>query len=348
MSNGATLYVHVGPPKTATTFLQEHVLKRVSSVECRCLPEVQLGGEAVNFGHLFSMSPSVWTEHGGRAFAQLINETERADGEDLIVSHEGIHGGMATPRPWLTKEGGWAQGVEYGPLVRLHTDGRPHVALLTEHLTVLSDVAARWGFAEVKVLATLRRQDSWLASEYAQNSHKIRGASQENFEAWVREVTSTSLGRCAGGGEKLDYSSWWEAVGNAVGKENVFLLPFELLKENQTAFLNQWLSFLGVEERAQIIGALSSAEDEENRRSTSSSRWALRPPVRTGPSLWPRVTWKLGLPTKLPMRWPDFARESSIRLTPELSERILTTYADGNRRLDEAVPHLELEAYGYH
>ena len=347
MSDGATLYLHVGPPKTATTFLQEHVLRRVSSVECRCLPQVEMEGEKISFGQLFSMSPSVWRNDGGQAFARLIDETERAEGEDLVLSHEGIHGGMATPRPWLTRRGGWAQGVEYGPLVRLHTDGRPHVAILAEHLSVISEVASKWGFSEVKILATLRRQDTWLASEYAQNSHKIRGASQKNFEAWIGKITNTSLGTYAGGGEKLDYFSWWEAVGGTVGKENVLLLPFELLKKNQSAFLRQWLSFLGVRERDDIVEALSGGGNEENRRSTSTSVWSLRSPIRTGPPLWPRLFHKLNLPTSLPARWPDFSREKSIRLSPELSERILAVYNGGNRRLEDAISNLELGTYGY-
>ena len=75
--------------KTATTFLQEHVLKRVTSVGCRCLPQVQLSGGAVSFGHLFSMSPSAWTENRGWVFAQLISETERAEGEDLRCFQRG-------------------------------------------------------------------------------------------------------------------------------------------------------------------------------------------------------------------------------------------------------------------
>ena len=55
-----TLYIHVGPSKTATTFLQRDILGRIESAECLPVPEIEVEGRRLRFGDLFSLSPEFW------------------------------------------------------------------------------------------------------------------------------------------------------------------------------------------------------------------------------------------------------------------------------------------------
>ena len=239
---------------------------------------------------------------------------------------------------------------KYGPIVRekRYTGGRPDHKYFGDHVDALAKALRRLGFSQVKVLLTIRRQDTMLASRYAQASNRVRGASQENFERYARHITGNRAGFYLGQGKKLNYFRWWKTVTEVLGEANVLFLPFELLREHPKEFLKRWLNFTGIEKTDSIASSLSQTE-EENRRSTSERAWSIRKPIRTGPSLRPtRVFQALGLPTNLPVRWPDFQRGKEIQLPKELSAEILEVYKEGNYLLDKEGLDLNLKKYEYY
>jgi hypothetical protein len=343
----STLFIHVGPGKTATTFLQDVVLTGVSSVESLIKPTVNFGGEKVRFGDLFNFPPDVWDSSGGDAFSRLVQNRTQAG--NLIISDENVFGGLASPQPWIPDP-----TREMGPLVRLcrQTNGKTDTYSMAAHLRKLSEVASNWGFANVKVLAVTRRQDTRLASGYAQVSDRVLGAGQEGFETWVRHLTQSPIGYYLGGGIKLDYWTWYQEIEAAVGEGNTYLLPFELLKKSRSRFIRQFLDLLEIEKTDvdRLLQDLGPSDDQKrNVSSRTGSVWSLRKPVGTGPRLRPTRMWKaLGFPARLPMRWPDLSREDSIRLTPGLSQEILDVYGHGNRHLNNRFPELELGTYSYY
>jgi hypothetical protein len=345
--NESTLFIHVGPGKTATTFLQNVVLAKTRSVESLVKPIVELGGEKLRFGDLFNFPPEVWNDSEGGAFAHLIRHREGHG--SLIISDEHVFGGLASPQPWIPDP-----ARKIGPIVRLYrqTNGQTDTYSMAAHLRRLSAVATNWGFAETKVLAVTRQQDTRLASGYAQVSDRVRGADQEGFEAWVRHLTQNPVGYYMGGGLKLDYLAWYNEIESAVGANSVRMLPFELLGENEVDFVRRYLTMLGAEESdvERVVDDLKkSASRKRNVSSRTGSEWLLREPVRTGPRLRPaRLCSALGLPGRLPLRWPDFSRENSIFLTSDLSREILGTYEQSNQQLDEVLPGLELGKHGYY
>lgn len=341
----ATLFLHVGPPKTATTFLQREVLSRIQSVRYLDKPTVPLDTEPVSFGDLFCFSPDIWTE--GEGFARLLDVHPDLEATDCIISDEHIYGGFASPQPWTARS-----GEAYGPVVRTdrQTDGRPGLSLVARHLQRLSEAAAARGFSEVKVLSTTRRQDRKLASGYAQMSSRVQGASQAHFEQWVRHLIHDPIGRYAAGGEKLDFYSWWQKATEALGNDHVLFLPFERLNEDPADFLREWLAFLELKRADEVVeNLLRSGLQKRNVQSKARSVWALKKPKQIGPSISiPRALQKFGLPEEMAVRWPDISRGSEIRLTAELSTDILGAFAESNRLLEKAVPNLDLERYGYY
>lgn len=339
---GSTFYLHIGPPKTATTFLQEEVLSKVQSVDHAVKPEVRAGAEIVRFGNLFLRSPQVWKEVGPDLFENL----HSGETNDLLIKVC-----LASPNPWVPAWIGEAV-QQYGPVVRVYrqTSGLPIPSFVSIHLEELSKVASDCGFSETKVLLTVRRQDTKLASSYAQLSNRVRGASQKHFEDWVRHLVRESSGYYMAGGVKLDYLLWWEKVVDAVGQEQVLVLPFELLRENPTAFLSQWLAFLDVPEPDRVIQEVTRSEGQmRNARSKASYRWAIRDPMQLGPDLGLRaIVQALGISTNYSLQWLDFFRDDEIVLVPEFRDEILDAYRVSNRELDTSLPHLDLERYGYY
>lgn len=321
------LYVHVGPSKTGTTFLQRDVLERIESMNCLSVPHVTVQGNRLRFGDLFSFSPEFWRDVEESPIADFTRQSD----QDVVISDERISGGLVAPQPWIP---GSIPGHGISPSPRLHTHSRVDPYQVSSHFRELRKAAAKWGYDDVRVLLTTRRQDTKLASSYAQLSNRVRGARQENFEKWVRHLLHNVVGHNKGGGVKLNYSLWRRVLEAGVGAENVFFLPFELLREDPAAFLQKWLGFLGVSAADEIVDALSGAEAaKQNVRSQSEHTWALRTPIKKGRYLF---------------RWPDFSRGSKIRITESLTEEILAVYEKGNRSLDEKVTHLRLNEYGYY
>lgn len=339
----SSLYIHVGPPKTATSFLQDVVLGQVQSVDCLSKPVVEIKGKALRFADLFDFSPAVWRDVEENPFAETSHACER----DVIVSDEGVFGNLASPTPWIP---GSVQGRGLLTEPRLHTHNRPDPYFVSSHIRELRRAAPNWGYDQVGFLLTTRRQDTELSSYYAQFSNRVKGAGQQNFEEWVRYILKDVVGHNKGGGKKLDYFIWWREVSRVIGEENTLFIPFELLKKDQSEFLRRWLSFIGAEKTDSIADSFSGTDDERvDVKSISRSEWIVRNPIRRGPNLRPtRVFRALGLPTTLPLRWPDFGRDEKIQLTEELSREILGVYEEGNRLLDEQNPHLGLDAYEYY
>jgi hypothetical protein len=177
------------------------------------------------------------------------------------------------------------------------------------------------------------------------------GASQKNFERWIRRILDPDRGYYEGGGIQHNYYLFWQQVTVAVGTENTLVLPLEHLKEDMSGYLSRLFRFLEIpEEGADIIASLSEPENLKRNANTSSSKdtWDLKAPIRTGPWFRPgRLFRALGFPHRMPLRWPDFRRGKEIRLTSELRAHILGVYADENRRLDRALEEVDLRSYGY-
>lgn len=335
----STLYLHIGFPKTATTFLQDVVFPKATSLSYVSKPTVRLGHREVRFGTRFSYAPALWRDRGTSLLSQILGpEPEGEAPSDVLISDEGFGGGLTGPEPWI-------------PASRPHHDRETGPHSTRTHIEELRKVAGEWGFSQMRVIMGIRRQDEKIASGYAQMSHKVRGASQKNFERWVHRILDPDRGYYEGGGIHHNYYLFWQQVTKAVGAENTLVLPLEHLKEDMGGYLSRLFRFLEIpEEGTDIIASLSEPENLKRNANTSSSKdvWHLKAPMRTGPRFRPgRLFRALGFPHRMPLRWPDFRRGTDIRLTPDLRAYILGVYADENRRLDRALDEVDLRSYGY-
>lgn len=94
-----------------------------------------------------------------------------------------------------------------------------------------------WNRGQVKVLLTLRAQQTWLASVYAQNSHRILGASQHDFEHQIEQMID----------REDPYIKWMgllEDLSTAIGPDNLHVVLLEDLKYQPNEYWGQIAGFL--------------------------------------------------------------------------------------------------------
>ena len=224
-------YFHIGLHKTATTFLQQKVFPNCNNlyyIDRNKLREKNKEGPfkdwliSRDFEMAFCRSPEFWHEYGDTLIKNAIPEEILKSDQHVLATSEGITGARVFLRNTDPMSGPFCPVSD------------PH--LLIPHFKNLQTIIAKFGFSQIKVLLTIRRQDSWLASNYSQFSHIIPRASQKDFERQIEHLMN----------HKQRY--FWEGVwGNyyllrniileAVGKSNYLILPFELLQVNPNKYL---------------------------------------------------------------------------------------------------------------
>lgn len=332
------LYVHIGLPRTGTTFIQNSVFPRVESIDYFMKPRLDAEGE-VNFASLFKRSPYLWNDIGGKVLKETFKgRSGMTEEKDVLVSSEVFTEGISLPgRPF--------EGVK--------TD--PH--LVGGHMRGVRNAATELGFGRTRVIVGVRRQDTWLASRYALNSSRVRRASQEDFEKWVRYILNPLSGYYKGGGFKLNYYELRRNLVSCLGRDNVLFMPLELLKEDLESYLERLFGFLGVRGEGERIAQSLSSHKELNPNSLSSSTdiWELKDPTQATPRLRPaRIFQAIGLPTRLPLTGPLkfvikywYGREESVRISEEIKTEVMSFYNEANKKLDRDMRRVSLKSYGY-
>ena len=302
------IHLHIGLPKTASTWLQEQAFPQLRHLRVVCTPRSRLFDEPADralegrvMACAMRRSAGVWRAMGDAVMAEMLGPraASLADGRDLLISDEAI--GRVGSRP----------------------------EQLAAHLREMAPVAARWGFERLAVICLIRRQDRWIASHYAQMSDRNPRASQRDFEAFAARLADPSGARFALGA-LLDYAALREAL--AAVAPDPLVLAHEALERAPAEALRVLLDRLGtpVADRERVEAA--SLGTVANMRSGGGS-WRLRPRRRA----------LLGHPR---LALPEWGRRGTITLTPEISARVMAAYAEGNRALDAAAG-LGLAELGY-
>lgn len=305
-----TLHLHIGIPKTASTWLQNKVFPQLMHLRYLKCPQSNLFVAGNNpekkkrmMGKIFKSSSQVWSGFGNTIFEDMLGDrsTWLAGGRDLLISEEMV--GRQGSRP----------------------------ALLAVHLREMKKIATNWGFERLNIICMIRRQDHWFASHYAQMSEQNPRASQADFERLILEVTSVQESRYQFG-MLLDFSVLYDYLAAVSGTENLILLPYEALKKSPHTFLQSLLEGLDmpadkIEEICdETSGTVANVRSEQG-------EWHLR-------QRRPRIA---GLP--LP-RWLLSIRKKTIKVTPDIKERVRETYSAGNQKLASQTG-LDLKQYGY-
>ncbi|AZU05240.1 hypothetical protein X907_2730 [Glycocaulis alkaliphilus] len=294
-----TVYIHIGLPKTATTFLQGKIFPEIENITFFDRDRLHeffsaRGGEG--FRSNFLKSPIVWNQAAGTTLRKLAS---KAIHDNVLISEENI---SANARFFDFKA-----RRQQDPVVLAHHLARMRAALLREQR-----------FDRVKVLVTIRRQDTWIASRYAQSGLKMEKPSQENFERLAKALINTKaeFHRSA---MVINYRYMDDCLREALGKNDVCFLPMESIQSDSALFYRRLVeffdgndSFMAAAEREKAIHA-SNAEGE--------NRWKVR---------------------------QEDGQENSVRIEmPEqLAAKIMRKFAKSNEVISKRYD-LGLDRYGY-
>lgn len=164
----------------------------------------------------------------------------------------------------------------------------------------------------------------WLASHYVQVSDRAQNPGQADFERVVDEILDPRDQRYTFGA-LLDFHAIYDALIEAVGPEDVLMLPMEWLEQEPDAFAARLADWLGLQQDSLRL----EQRENQNVRRSGKTTWQLR-----------NAGWNDRLQTMLR------GSAASIELTPDLSRKILVGYARSNRNFAEKAA-MELAGLGY-
>lgn len=236
------LTLHIGLPKTGTTFLQYRVFNRQREIQYIHHPRDER----------FSAVERLLKEYQrarfrrARSLAKLI-AAQLPDG-DVLVSNENIS---------ITADEAW-------------DGGGPSPLRVAERVARLG---ARVG--GVRVLLGIRRQDQWLGSRYAESAKHFVEFGQHDFEQRVGRLCATPL---EGAMQWLDYGAAFSALADRLGEDRVLLVPSETLLDQPELALERVQRFVGCTSFVDVYrGQLGrDADMRRNVLSVGDNRWSMR------------------------------------------------------------------------
>lgn len=240
------LVLHIGLPKTGTTFLQRQIFaeigdpvflhrKRSPEAEalCRDLRRYVKAGALV----------APFLRHRVR---RRLDAMARTGGVPrFLVSDENIA---------LSASGFW-QGR--GPAPR----------------RVAARIAELLPGERVRVVIGIRRQDQWLASRYAESTRRLGGLGQADFDRRMRDIAAAA--ELKGPLGWLDYAAVGARFSEALGAENVRLVSLERIVEAPAATIRGLEHFIGADREAGSATPKPSRAGR-NRLSKGPNTWRMR------------------------------------------------------------------------
>jgi hypothetical protein len=307
-----SLFLHIGHHKTGTTTLQLHVFPQFESPlkSLAYIPKRTSAADGIRMA--FRASPAIWRQHGDQIFTRVIAELdERGTSGSALISSEG----MSAPKV-------------FAAVGRLSNRVRRDPFLLAAHISECRMAATRAGFADVRVIMGIRRQDQCLASYYAQHGALADEPGQADFERQTLEIIDPEK-RYFIDGIWFDFQMTRELIIDVVGVDGMLILPLEQLRVDRVGYLSALGCFLG----ETIVADEDEAARYENVRSVAPDTWR----CTLGSHGLGRLFARAGLAA---------GREVKICLRPELKSKIMAAYEDSNRRLATDIG-VDLAGYGY-
>jgi hypothetical protein len=303
------LYLHIGYRKTGTTYLQKHVFPNMSNVLFLCKAAKPASKAIIE---AFGRSPGIWKKTGAEIFGALEAETTTSFG---------------TARSALVS----SESMSMHTIFASHKEQKADPYLLAAHLHECQLIGKARGI-RVKIFMGIRRQDQYLASIFSGIGKRVGEISQANFENQTAEILDFDR-RYFIDGVWLDYKSVRDILVEAVGDDNLLILPQELLANEEQSFLSRLGAFIG---EPGIKSSLSATK--ENVRGLGADVWQLRESL-------PRILTRK-LVTRIGFKSAQLAMSGTLQLTDDLKTNILNRYKNGNARLASDLG-INLGQFGY-
>jgi hypothetical protein len=252
------LTLHIGLPKTGSTYLQHRIFRRVPDLRFihRSVgpQEEKLCAALRKYVGASGLKAALMRRAlTAAAASRLQSMDEAAPPGGIILSDETLS---------VTSGGFWrGKGPEPERVAeRLHT----LVAPLPPQ------------FGPVKVLIGLRSQDTWLASRYADSARRLKDFSQKDFDARMMRIAGAS--HLSGPLAWLDHARVCKAFTTAFGADFVVLFRHERLEQRPGRVLKELGHKLGGLDLAAVHRRLKrrNPDVQRNMQSVSETSWTMQ------------------------------------------------------------------------
>ncbi len=211
------IFIHVGMPKTGTTYLQDEIFPNLNK------NEVFYWGKKnkscpIAMHHLLFLNPIITSlsKLKGTIDKYLLKIKQNI----ILISDEVLFGGCIG-------------GTHLNYISNYY---------LTQYLNIL--------FPDAKIIFTIRRQDDFLESLYLQTLKEGYFQSINKFlnikNNRVNNYIPFNVGGINIGVKCLNYLKYYNNYIKVFGEKNVFILPYELLRKDRKIFLDKLYAFMDI------------------------------------------------------------------------------------------------------
>ena len=208
------IYLHVGLPKTGTTYLQHRYFPVLKNIGFACLAEPFNRSLGLFFEELAYANPTFYPLEEKRR--ELWSLLSKVSDDKILISCEELFG-------WF----------------HLNFANNGFIAETLHKL-----------IPDAKLIVIVRGQSDWLESAYKQT---LRQFSSETINDFLRfrggafETRRLFPGRPQINVTELNYHTYIANYARLFGRDSLLVLPFEQFERDRSAFLMRLSSFLGVE-----------------------------------------------------------------------------------------------------
>ena len=323
------IYLHIGYPKTGTTALQNNLFHSIDGI--KYIGKFDDGDSAFLFPRAIMDTMICGEEDIAGSYRDLVDSFFfRSDEEKVyLLSDEMIIGSLMTSRKSVY---GQYKMASAGAIARTIKKIFPEDRY------------------DLSILIVVRNQADLITSKYAQSYANTYSkiSSVSSFSKYVDDILRNehSIYRRA-----FDFHYVVSAFSDVIGKERVCVVPFEMLKNDETKYIGKIMQWMGADSGCQPVVALPKenvrqvAESGKHRVRTRNMFHMIRdirnrffPKIRSYPK-WVKVLLEL-------IAFPGAKGESEIVMTDVQKRRVRAAYKESNQKIDEELG-LELAQFGY-
>lgn len=265
MSKSTTVFWHLGFPKTATTALQTHVFPNLNEINylgwyylLDRAEKNRRNNLIVKLRDLATWSAAIEKAYPKDYFPNMISEIYPCacfENMDLLISDEGL--------------------ISAG-LVPQMKGGQVKFRNVLEGIELTKNLCRSAGY-DAKYILVLREQAELVESVFAEAYAKLNAYLGIKDPAEYLNIISSTY-RSGEPGALLQYDQLIGRIAAIVGKDNLLVLPYEMLKDNLDGFASSLCRFMEVDSRHTFENIRHA---KENVRSGKGGRLVAQAPMST-------------------------------------------------------------------